>query len=243
MRRCPENCAREVRACSLVVALFAAPGIAKGSTPPVLPCDGKVVTSIDITPRDPSFLAVPKRLRRVARGVGLVHTTSTRETIDRFLLLDVGQPCSERKRAESERILRLQPFLADATVRAVSDDAGGVRIDVETVDEIPTVLDMRFRDRRPSQIRFGNGNVRGQGLYLAASVQRGLAYRTGFGIHGVAYQVLGQPYTLALVAERSPLGGELTLAFGHAFFTDLQRSAWHVGVSDVDRYVTFSAPE
>ena len=243
MRRCPENCAREVRACSLVVALFAAPGIANGSTPPVLSCDGKVVTSIDITPRDPSFLAVPKRLRRVARGVGLVHTTSTHETIDRFLLLDVGQPCTERKRAESERILRLQPFLADATVRAVSDDAGGVRIDVETVDEIPTVLDMRFRDRRPSQVRFGNGNVGGQGLYLAASVQRGLAYRTGFGIHGVAYQVLGQPYTLALVAERSPLGGELTLAFGHAFFTDLQRSAWHVGLSDVDRYVTFSVPE
>ena len=243
MRRRPENCAREVRVCSLVIALFTASSVAKGSIPPALSCDGQIVTSIDITPRDPSFLAVPKQLRRVARGVGLVHTTSTRETIDRFLLLDVGQPCTERKRAESERILRLQPFLADATVRAVPDDAGGVRIDVETIDEIPTVLDMQFRDRRPSQVRFGNGNVGGQGLYLAASVERGFAYRTGFGVHGVAYQVLGRPYTLALVAERSPLGGELTVAFGHAFFTDLQRNAWHVGFSDVDRYVNFSAPE
>jgi hypothetical protein len=209
----------------------------------VLPCDGKVVTSIIITPRDPSFLAVPKRLRRAARAVGLVHTTSTRQTIDRFLLLAVEQPCTERKRAESERILRLQPFLADATVRAVPDDVGGVRIDVETIDEIPTVLDVGLRGTRLSQLRFGNGNVGGQGLYLAASVERGLAYRAGFGVHAVAYRVLGQPYTLTLVAKRSPLGGELTAAAGHAFLTDLQRSAWHVGISNVDRYLSFTAPE
>jgi hypothetical protein len=102
---------------------------------------------------------------------------------------------------------------------------------------------MRFRDRRPSQLRFGNGNVGGQGLYLAASVERGLAYRTGFEVHAVAHRVLGQPYTLALVAERAPLGGELTVAFGHAFFTALQRNAWHVGFSDANRYLNFSAPE
>lgn len=243
MRRRREIGALEVRACSLVVALLTASSVAKGEPPPVLACDGKVVTSIDVTPHDPSFLSVPKRLRRAARGVGLVHTTSTRQTIDRFLLLDVGQPCTERKRAESERILRLQPFLADATVRAVPDEAGGVRIYVETVDEIPTVLDVGLRDRRLSRLRFGNGNVGGQGLYLAASAERGFAYRTGLGVHGVAYQVFGRPYTLTLVAERSPLGGELTAALGHAFLTDLQRSAWHVGTSDVNRYVSFSTPE
>jgi len=226
-----------------ILSISAAAGVAQGPISPMPSCDGKLVTSIAITPHDPSFLAVPRPLRELARGVGLVHTTSTQETIGRFLLLDIGQPCTERHRAESERILRLQPFLADATVRALPDTGGGVRIDVETIDEIPTVLDMRFRDRRPSQIRFGNGNVGGQGLYLAASVERGLAYRTGFGVHGVAYQVFGQPYTLALVAERSPLGGELTVAFGHAFVTDLQRSAWHMGVSDVTRYLYFSAPD
>jgi hypothetical protein len=99
---------------------------------------------------------------------------------------------------------------------------------------------MRVRDGRASQFRFGNGNVGGQGLYLAASVERSLAYRTGFGLHGVANQVLGQPYMLAIVAERAPLGGELSAAFGHAFVTELQRNAWHVGLSDVDRYVSFT---
>jgi hypothetical protein len=225
---------------SLLLSMVASVAVAQREIRPANRCDGKVVTAIAITPHDPSFLAVPRQLRGVARAVGVLHTTSTEQTISRFLLVEVGQICTERHRAESERILRLQPFLADATVRTVPDSGGGVHIDVETIDEIPTVVDMRVRDGRASQFRFGNGNVGGQGLYLAASVERGLAYRTGFGLHGVANQVLGQPYMLAIVAERAPLGGELSAGFGHAFVTELQRNAWHVGISDVDRYVSFT---
>jgi len=213
------------------------------STRTVASCDGKIVSAIAITPRDPSFLKVPRRLRSLARGVGLLHTTTKADVIGRFLLLEVGQPCTERQRAESERILRVQPFLADATVRAVQDAAGGVRIEVETIDEIPTVFGMRFRGMRPSALRFGNGNVGGQGLYLAASVERGFAYRSGVRVHGVAHQAFGRPYGLALVAERAPIGSALTLALGHTFLTDLQRTAWHVGYGDVNRYVSFVRPE
>jgi hypothetical protein len=103
---------------------------AQETTSTTISCDGKVVSAIAITPRDPSFISVPRRLRRLARSVGLLHTTTKAEVIGRFLLLEVGQRCTERQRAESERILRLQPFLADATVRAVPDSAGGVRVEV-----------------------------------------------------------------------------------------------------------------
>jgi hypothetical protein len=213
------------------------------STRTVASCDGRIVSAIAINPRDPSFLAVPRHLRGLARGVGLLHTTSKPEVIDRFLLLEVGQRCTERQRAESERILRLQPFLADAMVRAVPDTGAGVRIEVETIDEIPTVFGMHFRDRRPSSLRVGNGNVGGQGLYLAASVDRGFAYRTGVGVHGVAHQSFGRPYEVAIVAERAPLGSALTFALSHTFLTDLQRTAWHMGYGDVNRYVSFVPPE
>ncbi len=215
----------------------------QASTPAVTRCDGLVVTAITITPRDPSFLAIPRRLRGPARAVGLTHITSKEETIQGFLLLDVGQLCTERQLAESERILRLQPFLAAATVRAVPDSAGGVRIDVETIDEIPTVFGMSVRDGLPSALRFGNGNVGGRGLFLAGSAERGFAYRTGVGVEAVAYQAFGRPYTLALVAERAPLGTTFTIAFGHAFLTDLQRTAWHMGYGDVNRYVRFLRPQ
>lgn len=206
-------------------------------------CDGRIVSEIAILARDPSFLSFPRGLRALARGVGLHHTTSRPEAIASFVLLRIGEPCTERQRAETERILRLQPFLADATVRAVEDTRGGVRIEVETIDEIPTVFRLRLRDLLPSALMFGNGNVGGLGLYLAGNVERGFAYRTGLGVHGTAHQVLGRPYTLSLVADRAPLGSTLSLTLSHPFFTDLQRTAWHVEFRDVSRYPSFVPPD
>ena len=81
--------------------------------------------------------------------------------------------------AESQRILRLQPFLAEATVRAVPDSSGGVRIEVETLDEIPTIFSMRFRGWNPTALRIGDGNVAGQGLLVAARGEHRLGYRGG----------------------------------------------------------------
>ena len=206
-------------------------------------CDGRIVSAIAITPHDPSFLHVPRSLRAVARGVGLEHTTTKADVIRRFLLLDVGRPCTAIQVAESQRILRLQPFLAGATVRAVPDSVGGVRIEVQTLDEIPTVFSMHLRRWRPAAVLFGNGNVGGQALYAAALVEGRSGYRTGAGLQVVAYQAFGRPYTLAFVAHRAPLGSTLTLALGHPFFTDLQRTAWHVGYSTVNAYASFVRPD
>ncbi|HSR42640.1 MAG TPA: hypothetical protein VLL48_10720 [Longimicrobiales bacterium] len=206
-------------------------------------CDGRIVSDIVITPRDPSFLSFPRLLRPFARGVGLHHTTTKRGVIGAYVLLDAGEACTEEKRAETERILRRQPFLTDATVRAVSVSGGRARIEIETVDEIPTVLGMRLHDMLPSALRFGNGNVAGQGLHLAGRVERGFAYRTGVGVEGTAYQMFGRPYRLSFTAERDPLGSELSLALGRPFFTDLQRTAWHLGFEDVKRYRSFVRPE
>lgn len=215
---------------------------AQDSTSTTVSCDGKIVSAIQVTPHDPSFLKVPRSVRALARAVGVLHTTTKATTIDSFLLLEVGRPCTERQRSESERILRLQPFLAEASVRAVPDGAGGVRIEVETTDEIPTVFAMRLHGASPAALRFGNGNFDGQGLYLAAKVERGFAYRTGVGVYGIAYQVLGRHYLAALAAERAPLGSTLTLTLGRPFLTDLQRTAWHVGYGNVNRYVSFARP-
>jgi len=209
----------------------------------VAPCEGRTVTEIVITPHDPSFLSFPRALRPLARGVGLHHTTSKEGAIGSFLLLEVGEACTERMRAESERILRRQPFLADATVRALPDSLDGVRIEVETIDEIPIVFGMQVRDLRPSGLRLGNANVDGRGLRLAGSVERGFAHRTGVGVEATAYQVFGEPYRLSLQAERAPLGSSFSVALDLPFFTDLQRTAWHVGFSDENRYLDFVPPQ
>jgi hypothetical protein len=206
-------------------------------------CDGKTVSAIAITPHDPSFLHIPRPLRPLARSVGLVHTTTKADVIRRFLLLDMGRLCSATQLAESQRILRLQPFLAEARARAVPDSVGGTRIEVRTVDEIPTIFSLRFRNERPTALTFGNGNVGGRAVYAAARVERGFRYRTGVGVQVGAYQAFGRPYTFALVAYRAPLGSTLTLALGHAFLTDLQRTAWHVGYSNVNTFTPFARPD
>lgn len=209
----------------------------------VTSCEGRVVSAIDITPLDAEYPSVPSRVRWLTRALGVPNVTTSRDAIESFLLLEVGQRCTERRRAESERILRLQPFLADATVRSVADGAGGVLIEVETTDELATVLRLRFRGMLPSLVRLGNGNVGGQGAYVAASMERGFTYRTGLAFDGVAYQVLGHPFTLALSAERAPLGGSVAMELGHPFLTGLQRSAWHMGYGGADRYTSFVRPD
>jgi len=163
--------------------------------------------------------------------------------VRRFLLLEVGGLCSAVRVAESQRILRLQPFIAEATVRAVPDSLGGVRIEVETLDEIPTIFSMRFLGWSPAAIRVGDGNLAGHGLHVAARADQGFGYRTGAGLEVIAYQIFDRPHTLAFEAYRAPLGSTLKLAFGHAFFTDLQRGAWHVGYSNVNAYTSFVRPD
>jgi hypothetical protein len=215
---------------------------AQGTTSAAASCDGTSVSSITITARDPSFLTVPRPLRALARGAGLIHTTTKAEVITRFLLLEVGKPCTELNRSESERILRLQPFIAGASVRTVPDTTGRVRVEIETIDEIPTVFALHFRGAHPTAVRFGNGNVGGQALFLATSVERRRGYRAGTGVQAAAYQAFGKPYTLALDADRAPLGGAFSLALGYPFLTALQRSAWHAGFSDATRYDDYLRP-
>lgn len=204
---------------------------------PPATCDGAIVTAIAIRPAPPSFVTFPAPLRPFVRAAGLFHTTTEPSTITRLLLLRVGERCSERARAESERILRLQPFLAAATVRALADSSGGTRIEIETVDEIPTIAGVAMHGLKPTRLLLGNGNAAGQGILLAAQAERGFAYRTGVGLHIIDYVAFGGPYRFEAFTERAPLGGTLNVALGHAFLTDLQRTAWHVGYADLNSYV------
>jgi hypothetical protein len=220
-----------------------APGVAIAMPPGATEaCAGRIVSAVVVAPRAPTFLAFPRRLRALARGAGLHHTTTRAVVVRRFLLLRVGASCTERHRAESERILRAQPFLAAATVRTVLESDGRVRVEVETVDEIPTVAGLGLRRGRPSRLRLGNGNVDGQGVYVAGQVERGFGYRPGVGLRVVDHATFGAPVRLELAAERTPLGGDVAIAAGHAFLTDLQRAAWHVGYASERAYVGLMRP-
>ena len=206
------------------------------------PCDGLRVSRIDIQPGRPPFTGQASRWRNLARAVGLHHATTRNGVVDAFLALDVGATCTEIRRAESERVLRAQPFLADATVRTAPDGAGGVVVTVRTVDEIPVLVNGRFRGLAPRAFSLGNENVGGLGLLLEANIERGYAYQTGYGARMVEYATFGRPYVASLEARQNTLGHLVSTALEHPFYTDLQRIGWHVGYLTSNEYPGIRRP-
>ncbi len=218
-------------------------GAAPADTGRTLPrCDGRIVSRLEIRPAPPPFGGAAKKWQTLARAVGLHHATTRPQVVRAFLALREGEPCTELRRAESERILRAQPFIADAVVRAIPDDAGGVRVVVETTDEIGAVIGGRLRGFIPDALVLGNSNVAGEGLRLEAGIERARNYRTGYLAHLVEYAALNRPYTMQLAVERRRIGHLLNAEVGHPFFTDLQRISWHAARESRADYLSIARP-
>lgn len=238
---------RHARHLGIVVASLALAPVQAASAqhaPPVpgRPCDGDTITAIEIHSSPPAFRNLAGRWRRVAGIVGLHHTVTRARVVTAYLQLAVGQRCTERNRGESERLLRLQPYLAAASVRAVPDGPGRVRVVVETVDEVPIIVGARLRGLLPVRLTVGSENVSGQALTVAVSAERELGYRFGMGVRLAQYGAFGRPYTINASAQRFPLGGEWSLAVAHPFLTDLERNAFHIGAQESRVYYPVVRP-
>ena len=168
------------------------------------------------------------RWRHLARAVGLHHTTTRDGVIAAFVALHVGDECTEVRRAESERLLRAQPFLASAAVTTLPDGPGQVAVIVETRDEAPVLVNARFHGVRPEAFSLGNGNIGGEALLAELRVERGYNYRTALGGRMTDYATFGRPYVATVEGERQTIGYWFDSRLEHPFFTDLQRIAWHL---------------
>ena len=220
----------------------AAPRMQGQDAQPAATCDGMNVSRIDIRPGRPPFTGHASRWRTLARALGLHHATTRQGVVDAFLALDVGRPCTEIRRVESERVLRAQRFLADASVRVAPDGVGGVAVVVETIDEIPVLVNARFRGLAPRSFLLGNENIGGLGLLAEASFERGYAYRTGYGIRVVEYATFGRPYVASVDARLQTMGHRVGVDFEHPFYTDLQRIGWHTGYLSSNEYPGIRRP-
>lgn len=203
-------------------------------------CDGATVSTIVIERQPPTIIghSAPGWARPVLRAA-LQHRTTQPSAIRPFLVLEEGRACTEFRRAESERLLRAQPYLADAAVTAVPDGNGGARIEVSTVDEVPLVIGGRASGGRISGVKYGSSNLGGEGLYAAAEWREGFAYRDGLGFRFVNYHAFGQPNRFTLVLERSPLDAHVGAAIERPLLTVHQRLAWHASASDGSEYTRF----
>ena len=206
------------------------------------PCAGLQVTEIAIDAGRPDFRGIFAWWRKFARFLGLHHETTEPGLIRRFVTLDPGRPCTEFRRAESERILRAQPYLADAVV-VTERDGDGVRVEVSTVDEVPVVAGARASGREIRAVNLGTVNFAGSGMHVEGRWERHKARRQGFGGKIAHPQVLGRPYAFVIDGMRRTLGETFLVTLSHPFYTDLQRIAWHSGYSVVRDHVPLRRPD
>jgi len=210
------------------------------TTRTVVKCTGQRISGITVYSSAPT-VAGARRIKVLGSIARAFHVTTRPDLVRRFLLMDVGDQCTEFRRTESERILRAQPFLADASVVPLADDSGTVSLEVRTIDEASVVIGAHASTSAPflTVFRFGNSNLNGQGIYLAGDWESGGAYRDGFGARMTDYQWLGRPYVLTLEARRTPLGYAWNTDASHPFLTDLQRIAWTTRSGAIQDYVQF----
>lgn len=207
----------------------------KGPASRALPsCDGRIVRSIRATPQRPPFSGHSDYWRRAARTLGLHHATTDSVVIRQFLVLHVGEPCTQFRMRESERLLRAQPFLADASVRAVPDSSGGVRIEVVTVDEIPAIGALSLSGTHWNSAEIGNGNLLGQAWLLSVRASRSELEGHAGGVQVSDFQFLDRPYILNMAGDFAQRARAWEISAGHPYLTDLQRVAWVIGAARSD---------
>lgn len=227
------------------LAVGAQSGRSLSASPARRPCDGDTVTAIDVR-SSPSLATglVGGTRQAVSKLVHVPHTGTRPAIITAYLRIAVGDECTEHDRRESERLLRAQPFLASAAVRTVPDTPGHVRLVVDVVDEIRPMAGASLRRGTLSSLLLGTQNLGGRGLTLAASGERGFAYRNGFGARAVQYGMFGRPDVLFVEAERGAVDGErLTLELAEPYLTDLQQRAYHASTSLLSGYSNLVRPQ
>ena len=192
-------------------------------------CAGELITQIVVRSHPPSAQGAAARFYEQASEMTTVHLATTRPAVIRaWLLLSAGEPCNERARAESERLLRAQPFIASAAIRVQPDGAGRARLLVDVVDELPLIVSGSISRGTLSSIVLGTENLAGRGLLVSAGLSRGFAYRAGFGARAVWHGAFGRPQYVSIEAERLQHGDKLAFAYAEPLLTDIQRRAFHV---------------
>ena len=193
-------------------------------------CDGRVITGIDINPGRPPFTGTAAKWQAVAHAIGLHHATTRPDVISPYLLFGVGDICNSARLAESGRVLRTLPFLADARAHAIPDSSGGTHIEVVTTDEVPVIVSGGLRHTLPNALGLGNDNVAGTGLGVVIAGELGAPdYRGAARLLVQQYAAFDEPVVATFAAVRDPLGQHIEVDASHLFLSGFQRTSWQAG--------------
>ncbi len=206
-------------------------------------CDGSTVSRVEIRSYKPSEQTAAERAAAATTdAVGLEHRHTRAYVIRAYLRLRAGEPCTEQQRAESERLLRAQRFIASAYVTTVPDGEGRVRVLVSVVDELPWVASTRLRGLTPSAVNIGSQNWDGRGITGVVGAERERGYRDGFRALVGQSGALGRPALADAEWQRRTLGSLWRISYSEPFLTDGQEAGVQASVLRETAYPTLVRP-
>ncbi|MFL5636561.1 MAG: hypothetical protein ACJ79F_07615 [Gemmatimonadaceae bacterium] len=206
-------------------------------------CKGERISRIDIDAAPPFEITGDNMWQRALRFAARQHVTTKDAVIRRYLALQLGDSCTELRRAESERILRAQPFIADASVLAYADGRGGIVLSVSTVDEVSIIVGAGIGGGSGvHSLLLGEDNLVGSALHVETSWKKGARFRDIYAARFVDYQFLGRPYQLRVEGGRRELGSDWGTELSHPFLTDLQKVSWRTTAGNTNGYFYFRRP-
>jgi hypothetical protein len=235
-----------VRASVCVALAVARVAAAQNPQPPLTlaSCSGQRITEILVRTMPPSYGGAIARTAWLNRLATSLHPTTATRLVESLLLLRRGEPCSFLLRYETERLLRAQPYLADASVTAYADGPDAVRIEVITIDEPAVLGSVGVSNKGPllKSLQAGSANLRGLGVSALAGWKDGGFYRDTWQARYSNFQLFSDPVQLHLTGIRRDHGYDVMGQLTYPFFTDLQEHAWRVagGLSEI--FVPFRSP-
>lgn len=210
---------------------------------PVTPaeqCHGEVVTQVVTHGIRRTVPAHPEQFAQTINNVlSTAQPLTPAHVVRDFVLLRAGDRCDEAKREDSERILRSQPYISAAAIRAVPVGRDSVRLDVETIDEYAIFVEGWGVSGVPVGAEVGTTNLfdGARAVSLTAEYGRGNAF--GGGVKFTDYQAFHQPLRLFLQAANRPLERYSQVSLTRPFLTDFQPYAWLVDATQSRSYFTF----
>jgi hypothetical protein len=207
------------------------------------PCNGQVISEIVVQTLPPSYGGLFARSPALGRVARTMHMTTQPRLVENLLLFRRGERCSPLLRRETERLLRAQPYLADATVTAYRDGEA-VRIEIVTIDEPSVIGSIGLSSNSPvlRTLKGGTSNLRGSGVSAAAGWKDGGFYRDTWQARYSNFQFFSEPVQMHLSAVRRDHGYDATGLVEYPFFTDLQPRAWRVAGGASEDLIPFRSP-
>jgi hypothetical protein len=188
--------------------------------PDVLDANGFVIGSILVEPGNIFDLENPKENKFLYRTANKLHIETRQNVIQQQLLFAEGEDFSKRLVDESERLLRGNRYLKDASVELVPTDDCVVDVKVHTVDTwtlSPKFTFSRSGGANSSDIGVKEMNLLGTGIFLEALYTTDVD-RSSKLLKYVDRNVGDSWYELKLLYENSDDGYSTGIDFGKPFF-------------------------